>query len=67
MIVWYASGPTEIANLQTPLFELTLDDFISEHCDLRSVWAEPEAQLAFIDIRYCAGNASHFIDGAMHF
>jgi len=43
MSVWYAFRPTEIANLQTPLFGLTLDDFISEHCDLRSVWAEREA------------------------
>jgi hypothetical protein len=40
MIVWYASGPTEIANLQTPLFELTLDDFISEHCDPHQLEAD---------------------------
>jgi hypothetical protein len=63
----FALRLTGIAGVQTLPFGLTLDDFISEHCDLRSVWAEREEQLAFIDIRYCAGDASHFIDGAMHF
>jgi len=46
---------------------LNLDDFIFEHCDLHSVWAVLEAQLAFINIRYRAGDASHFVNGAMYF
>jgi len=59
-----ALRPTGIANVQTPPFGLNLDDFIIENCDLHSVWAVLEAQLAFINIRYRAGDASHFVYGA---